>query len=136
MELKEYKGIKVKKIDSEVNESAVEKDLEALQKRNSRMIIVDRAAQDGDTVLIDYAGFVGEDQFEGGTAERQPLTLGSNTFIPGFEEQLIGAMTGDDRDVKVTFPEDYHMDTLAGQEAIFKCKVHEIKETEDRKSVV
>ncbi|PKM85120.1 MAG: trigger factor [Firmicutes bacterium HGW-Firmicutes-11] len=130
MELKEYKGIKVKKIDSEVNESDVDRDLEALQKRNSRMIIVDRAAQDGDTVLIDYAGFVGEDQFEGGTAERQPLTLGSNTFIPGFEEQLIGAMTGDDRDVKVTFPEDYHMDTLAGQEAIFKCKVHEIKETE------
>lgn len=130
LELKKYKGIKVAKIDTEVAEGDVEKDLEALQKRNSRMVIVDRAAKDGDTVLIDYSGFVGDDQFEGGTAERQPLTLGSNTFIPGFEEQLVGALTGEDREVKVTFPEDYHMDTLAGQEAIFKCKVHEIKETE------
>ncbi len=94
------------------------------------MILADRPAQEGDTVLIDYAGFVGDEQFEGGTAERQPLTLGSNTFIPGFEDQLIGAVTGEEKEVNVTFPEEYHSEQLAGKEAVFKCKVHEIKETD------
>jgi len=94
------------------------------------MVEVDRPVQDGDTVLIDYAGFVGDDQFEGGTAERYPLQIGSGTFIPGFEEQLIGASKDDDVEVKVTFPEEYHSEDLAGKEAIFKCKVHEIKEKE------
>ncbi|MDD2484359.1 MAG: trigger factor [Eubacteriales bacterium] len=130
IEVKDYKGIKVAKIEIPVTDEDVEKDLEALQKRNSRMVLVERPAANGDTVLIDYAGFVGDLQFDGGTAERQPLTLGSNTFIPGFEEQLVGASVGEERDVKVTFPEEYHSDELAGKEAIFKCKVHEIKETE------
>ncbi len=94
------------------------------------MVLVDRPAQNGDTVLIDYAGFVGDEQFEGGTAERQPLALGSGTFIPGFEEQLVGATAGEERDVKVTFPEEYHSADLAGKEAVFKCTVHEIKEME------
>jgi trigger factor len=94
------------------------------------MVLVDRPAQNGDTVLIDYAGFVGDEQFEGGTAERQPLSHGSGTFIPGFEEQLVGAAAGEERDVKVTFPEEYHSADLAGKEAVFKCKVHEIKEME------
>ena len=94
------------------------------------MIVVDRPVQDKDTVLIDYMGFVGDEQFEGGTAERYPLKVGSGTFIPGFEEQLIGAKAGDDVEVKVTFPEDYHAEDLAGREAVFKCKVHEIKEEE------
>ena len=98
--------------------------------RNSRMVEVERPAQDGDMVLIDYAGFVGDEQFEGGTAERQPLKLGSGTFIPGFEEQLIGASKDDDVEVKVTFPEEYHSEDLAGKDAVFKCKVHEIKEQE------
>ena len=96
--------------------------------RNSRMVEVDRPAQDGDTVLIDYAGFVGDEQFEGGTAERYPLKLGSGSFIPGFEDQLIGASKDEEVEVKVTFPEEYHSEELAGKEAIFKCKVHEIKE--------
>ena len=129
-EVKDYKGVKVSKVDAAVTEEDIAKDLAGLQKRNSRMVLVDRPAADGDTVLIDYAGFVGDLQFEGGTAERQPLTLGSNTFIPGFEEQLVGATVGEERDVKVTFPEEYHSEDLAGKEAVFKCKVHEIKETE------
>ncbi|MEA4986791.1 MAG: trigger factor [Anaerovorax sp.] len=129
-EIKDYKGVKVEKIEHPVTDEDVNKELEGLQKRNARMVVVDRAAKEGDTVLIDYAGFVGEEQFEGGTAERQPLTLGSNTFIPGFEEQLIGANAGEERDVKVTFPEEYHAENLAGKEAVFKCKVHEIKEQE------
>ena len=94
------------------------------------MVTVDRPAKEGDTVLIDYEGWVGDDQFEGGTAERQPLKLGSGTFIPGFEEQLVGVNTGEDKDVKVTFPEEYHAADLAGKEAVFKCKVHEVKEEE------
>lgn len=128
--VKDYKGVKVTKVEHNITDEDINKELEALQQRNSRMVLVDRPAQNGDTVLIDYAGFVGEEQFEGGTAERQPLALGSNTFIPGFEEQLIGAAVGEERDVKVTFPEEYHSADLAGKEAIFKCKVHEIKEME------
>lgn len=129
-DVKDYKGVKVPKVDATVTDEDIQKDLEALQKRNSRMVLVDRPAKEGDTVLIDYAGFLGDEQFEGGTAERQPLTLGSNTFIPGFEEQLIGVKAGEEKDVKVTFPEEYHAEDLAGKEAVFKCKVHEVKETE------
>lgn len=128
--VKDYKGVKVTKVEHNITEEDVNKELEALQQRNSRMVLVERPAQNGDTVLIDYAGFVGDEQFEGGTAERQPLALGSNTFIPGFEEQLVGAAVGDEKEVKVTFPEEYHSADLAGKEAIFKCKVHEIKEME------
>lgn len=129
-EVKDYKGVEIEEIKAEVTDEDVEKEIENLAARNSRMVEVERPAQDGDTVLIDYAGFVGEEQFEGGTAERQPLKLGSGTFIPGFEEQLVGAVKGEERDVKVTFPEQYHSEDLAGKDAIFKCKVHEIKEME------
>ncbi|MGI6730646.1 MAG: trigger factor [Anaerovoracaceae bacterium] len=129
-EVKDYKGVKVKKIEHPVTEEDVDKDLESLQNRNSRLVTVERAAKDGDTVIIDYAGFVGDDQFEGGTAERQPLKLGSGSFIPGFEEQLIGTSAGEEKDVVVTFPEEYHSEALSGKEAVFKCKVHEVKETE------
>jgi trigger factor len=128
--VKDYKGVKVAKVEHNITDEDIDKELESLQKRNSRLVLVDRPAQNGDTVLIDYAGFVGDEQFEGGTAERQPLALGSNTFIPGFEEQLVGAAAGEERDVKVTFPEEYHSADLAGKEAVFKCKVHEIKEME------
>lgn len=128
--VKDYKGVKVAKVEHNITDEDVNKELEALQKRNSRLVLVDRPAQNGDTVLIDYAGFIDGKQFEGGTAERQPLALGSGTFIPGFEEQLVGAVAGEERDVKVTFPEEYHSADLAGKEAVFKCKVHEIKETE------
>ena len=129
-EVKDYKGVKVSKIEHNISDEDINKELEAFQKRNSRLVLVERPAKDGDTVLIDYAGFVGEEQFDGGTAERQPLTLGSNSFIPGFEEQLIGTSAGDDKDVMVTFPTEYHSEELAGKEAVFKCKVHEIKELE------
>lgn len=130
IEVKDYKGVEIEKISEELDEDAVEKELEALQKRNARLVSVDRKAQDGDTVIIDYAGFVGEDQFEGGTAENHSLKLGSGAFIPGFEEQLIGKKAGEEVEVKVTFPEEYHAPDLAGKEAVFKCKVHEVKAEE------
>ena len=125
-----YKGVEIEKVPAEVTDEDVDKEISNMADRNSRMVEVDRPVQDGDTVLIDYAGFVGDDQFEGGTAERYPLQIGSGTFIPGFEEQLIGASKDDDVEVKVTFPEEYHSEELAGKEAVFKCKVHEIKEKE------
>lgn len=129
-EVKDYKGVEIEKVENTVTDEDINKELETLQNRNARMVIAERPAQEGDTVLIDYSGFVGDEQFEGGTAERQPLKLGSNTFIPGFEEQLIGCSAGDEKDVVVTFPEEYHAENLAGKEAVFKCKVHEIKEEE------
>ena len=125
-----YKGVEIERVPAEVTDEDVDKEISNMADRNSRMVEVDRPVQDGDTVLIDYAGFVGDDQFEGGTAERYPLQIGSGTFIPGFEEQLIGASKDDDVEVKVTFPEEYHSEELAGKEAVFKCKVHEIKEKE------
>ena len=130
VEVKDYKGVEVETIKNEVTDEDVDNEIENMSRKNSRMITVDRAAKDGDMVLIDYEGWCGDNQFEGGTAERQPLKLGSGTFIPGFEEQLIGVKTGDDKEVKVTFPEEYHAEDLAGKEAVFKCKVHEIKEEE------
>ena len=130
IEVKDYKGVEIETVSAEVSEEDIDKELENMAKRNSRMVEVDRPAQEGDTVLIDYEGWADGVQFEGGTAERQPLKLGSDTFIPGFEEQLIGASKGDEKDVKVTFPEEYHAENLAGKEAVFKCKVHEIKEEE------
>ena len=128
IEVKNYKGVEIEKVEQEVKDEDVENELKAVQKRNARMVVVERPAQEGDTVLFDYAGFVGDKQFEGGTAERQELVLGSGMFIPGFEEQLIGVTPGEKRDVKVTFPEDYHAEELAGKEAVFHCLVHEIKE--------
>ena len=125
-----YKGVEIERVPAEVTDEDVDKEIANMADRNSRMVEVDRPAQDGDTVLIDYAGFVGDEQFEGGTAERYPLKIGSGTFIPGFEDQLIGAKKYEDVEVKVTFPEEYHSEDLAGKEAIFKCKVHEIKEKE------
>ena len=128
VEVKDYKGVEISKIELEVTDADVDTAIQNMARRNSRMVTVeDRPAQDGDMVLIDYEGWVGDNQFEGGTAERYPLKLGSGTFIPGFEEQLVGVSTGENKDVVVTFPEDYHEDSLAGAEAVFKCKVHEIK---------
>ena len=129
-EVKDYKGVEIETVNADVTDEDVEKELQNKAKVNARMVEVDRPAENGDTVLIDYEGWVGDEKFEGGTAERQPLKLGSGTFIPGFEEQLVGASKGEDRDVKVTFPEEYHAEELSGKEAVFKCKVHEIKEEE------
>lgn len=128
VDVKNYKGVEIEKVENEVKDEDVENEIKALQKRNARIVSVERAAQDGDTVLLDYAGFVGDDQFEGGTAEGQELVLGSGTFIPGFEEQLTGVAAGENKDVVVTFPEEYHAEDLAGKEAVFHCTVHEVKE--------
>ncbi len=127
VEVKDYFGVEVEQVEEKVSEEDVNKEIEALQKRNSRMVVAERAVEEGDTVVLDYAGFVGEDQFEGGTAERQELKIGSGMFIPGFEEQLVGVNAGEEKDVVVTFPEEYHAPDLAGKEAVFKCKVHEVK---------
>ena len=128
VEVKDYFGVEVEQVEAKVKPEDVEKEIEGLQKRNARMILADRPVKEGDTVLLDYSGFVGEEQFEGGTAERQELKIGSGMFIPGFEEQLVGATPGEKKDVTVTFPEEYHSEDLAGEEAVFHCLIHEVKE--------
>ncbi|MBE6032481.1 MAG: trigger factor [Firmicutes bacterium] len=133
VEVKGYMDIKIEKQEVNVTDEDVQNDLEAMQRRNGRMVLVERAAKEGDTVLIDYTGYLEENMeepFEGGSMERQPLVLGSGHFIPGFEDQIVGAEAGAELDVKVTFPEEYHAENLAGKPAVFKVKVHEIKETE------
>ena len=130
VEVKDYKGVEVEDRKQAVTDEDVDGELENLRHRNSRMITVDRPVQDGDSIILDYKGFVGDEQFEGGTADGFNLVIGSGTFIPGFEEQLIGAEKEKEVDVKVTFPEEYHSDDLAGKEAVFKCVVHDIKEEE------
>lgn len=127
VEVKDYKGIEVEQVDPEVTDEDVDRDIDAMRKRNSRMVVADRPVENGDTVILDYAGFVGDEQFKGGTAENQELKIGSGMFIPGFEEQLIGVKAGESKDVVVTFPEDYQTKELAGKEATFKCTVHEVK---------
>ena len=128
VEVKDYKGVEIEKVEQEVKDEDVDNEITQLQNRNARMISVDREAQEGDTVYFDYSGFVGEEQFEGGTAEKQTLKLGSGMFIPGFEEQLVGCKAEEDKDVKVTFPEEYHAEDLAGKEAVFHCHIHEVRE--------
>ena len=128
IEVKDYLGVEVEQEEVKVKAEDVDKEIEALQKRNARMVLAERPIREGDTVILDYAGFVGEEQFEGGTAERQELKIGSGMFIPGFEEQLVGVSAGEKKDVVVTFPEEYHADSLAGKEAVFHCEIHEIKE--------
>jgi len=128
--VKDYMGVSIERIEERVEDAQVEEEMKKLQQRNSRMISVERPVKEGDMVVLDYQGFVGEDTFEGGTAERYPLKVGSNTFIPGFEEQLVGVELGSDVEVKVTFPEEYHAEDLAGKEAVFQCHIHEIKEEE------
>lgn len=130
IEVKDYKGIELEKVDAEVTDEDVNTEIENLRKRNARMVNVDREVKDGDHIILDYKGFVGDEQFEGGTAEGYPLIIGSGSFIPGFEDQLIGAKKDEEVEVKVTFPEEYHAEELAGKEAVFKCVVHEVKEEE------
>ena len=128
MKIKRYKGLKAVKQVQTITDAHVQQELENIRRQRTRNVpVTDRAAQNGDEVIIDYAGFVGDFQFPGGTAEQQPLTLGSGMFIPGFEEQLVGAKVGDKVDVKVTFPTEYHAEELAGKEAVFHCTVHAIQ---------
>ena len=127
--LGQYKGIEVPKREAKVEDSEVDAEVNRMAERNARIETVDRAAQMGDTVVIDFEGFEGGKPFQGGKAEDYSLTLGSGSFIPGFEEALVGAVAGEERDVNVTFPENYNAKELAGKPAVFKCKVHEVKES-------
>lgn len=127
----EYKGLAVTKKPVSVSDEDVESEIKKVQERNSRMITVeDRPAQMGDAVVIDFEGFVDGVAFEGGKAENHTLDLGSNQFIPGFEEKVVGHSTGEEFDITVTFPEDYQASTLQGKEAVFKITLHEIKQKE------
>lgn len=129
--LGEYKGLSVDKVSNRVTAKEIDAKLEEEQKKNARTIVVeDRAVQDGDEVVLDFEGFVDGVAFEGGKGENYPLTIGSGAFIPGFEEQLIGAEAEKEVEVNVTFPEEYHSEDLAGKAAVFKCTVHEIKAKE------
>ncbi len=129
--LGKYIGVTVTKIDTEATEEEIEAEINKERENNARIINVeDRAIESGDTAVIDYEGFVDGVAFEGGKGENHSLEIGSGSFIPGFEDQLIGKNIGDDVDVNVTFPEEYHAKDLAGKEAVFKVKVHEIKTKE------
>lgn len=129
--LGEYKGVEVPKADLEVTDEEVEAELKKEQEKNSRRVTVeDRAVENGDIVTLDFEGFVDGVAFEGGKGENYPLTIGSNAFIPGFEEQLIGAKAGEAVEVNVTFPEEYQAKELAGKAAVFKCQIHKIEAKE------
>lgn len=131
VKLGNYKGVKVEKADIAVTDEEVDEVIEKERENNARNIAVeDRAVKDGDMTVIDFEGFVDGETFEGGKGENYPLTIGSGAFIPGFEEQLVGAEIGKEVEVNVTFPEDYHAENLKGKAAVFKCTVKEIKEKE------
>ena len=126
VELGQYKGIEVERVEYTVTDEDVKKEINNRLEAQARTVSVDRPVQEGDSTVIDFAGFLGDEQFEGGTAENYTLKIGSHTFIPGFEEQMVGMNKGEQRDIKVTFPADYQAEHLAGKEAIFKVTVHEI----------
>ena len=129
--LGEYKGVTVDKIEISVSDEEIEEELKKTQEQNAREITVeDRPVQEGDTAVIDYEGFCDGVAFAGGKGENHPLVIGSHSFIDGFEDQLIGKSIGEECDVNVTFPEQYHAEELAGKPAVFKCKVNAIKAKE------
>ena len=129
--LGDYKGLKVDKVSTRVTQKEVDEEIEKERERNARTIeVTDRAVQDKDEVTLDFEGFVDGVEFEGGKGEDYPLTIGSGSFIPGFEEQLIGAEIDKEVEVNVTFPKEYHSEELAGKDATFKCTVHTIKAKE------
>ena len=129
VELGEYKGVEVTKADAEVTDADVEEELKKVQDQNSRTVSVeDRAVKDGDMTVIDFEGFIDGEAFEGGKGENYPLTIGSHSFIDTFEEQMIGMNIGEEKELNVTFPEDYHAENLKGKPATFKVTVKEIKE--------
>ena len=127
VKLGEYKGLTVEKQDRTVSEQDVEDRLLQEQARAAELVVKEDAAELGDTVVIDFEGFLGDEAFEGGKGENHSLELGSGSFIPGFEDQLVGAKEGDEVEVKVTFPEEYHAENLAGKPVVFKVKVNEVK---------
>ena len=131
VKLGEYKGINIQKVEYNVKDEDVEAELKRLQERNSRLVeVTDRAAENGDTATIDFSGSVNGEKFEGGTSENYPLVLGSGSFIPGFEEQVVGMKVGEEKDVNVKFPEDYQAENLRGKDAVFAVKLHKIEKKE------
>lgn len=131
VELGEYKGLEVEEKDTTVTDEDVEAELKTLQERRAELVVVeDGAIENGDTAVLDFEGFVDGEAFEGGKAENYSLEIGSNQFIPGFEEQLVGLKAGEEKDVEVSFPEEYHAEDLAGKPATFKVKIHDIKRKE------
>lgn len=132
VKLGEYKGLKIEKKVEEVTDEAVEKQLKNFQERQAKMVDAPEGAEvkDGDFTTLDFEGFVDGEAFEGGKGQDYPLQIGSGSFIPGFEEQLVGAKIGEEKDVNVKFPEDYHADALAGKDATFKCTIRSIKNKE------
>ncbi|PAF34408.1 trigger factor [Terribacillus saccharophilus] len=131
VELGDYKGLEVEAEDTTVTDEDVEKEIDALRNRQAELVVKEEGtAAEGDTVVIDFEGFVDGEAFEGGKAENHSLEIGSGSFIPGFEEQLVGKESGSESDITVTFPEEYHAAELAGKEAVFKVKIHEIKAKE------
>ena len=127
--LGQYKGLEVEKTDAEVSESEIDAEVERMAQNVARITTVDRAAAEGDTAVIDFEGFKDGVAFAGGKGEDYELKLGSHTFIPGFEEQVVGMSAGEEKDINVTFPENYHEKSLAGAPVVFKVKVREVKET-------
>ncbi|WP_340081981.1 trigger factor [Terribacillus sp. FSL K6-0262] len=131
VELGDYKGLEVEAEDTTVTDEDVEKEIEALRNRQAELVVKEEGTvEEGDTVVIDFEGFTDGEAFEGGKAENHSLEIGSGSFIPGFEEQLVGKEAGSESDISVTFPEEYHAAELAGKEAVFKVKIHEIKAKE------
>ncbi|WP_152654775.1 trigger factor [Oceanobacillus sp. CFH 90083] len=131
VKLGEYKGLEVEEKSVEVTDEDVDQEIENLRERQAELVVKeDSEIEDGDTAVIDFEGFKDGEAFEGGQGENHSLEIGSGQFIPGFEEQLIGKKAGDETEVKVTFPEEYHAEDLAGQEAVFKVKIHEVKAKE------
>ena len=131
IEIKDYDGIEVEKLSTEVTEEMIDEEIDRVRERNSRMVTVeDRAAENGDTVVIDFEGFCDGEAFDGGKAEEYNLELGSGNFIPGFEEQIVGHNSGDEFTIDVKFPEEYQAENLKGKDAQFKIKLHEIKKKE------
>ncbi len=131
VKLGEYKGLEVEKIDPTVTDEDVDNELKSLQERHAELVVKEEGTvENGNTVVMDFEGFVDGEAFEGGKAENYSLEVGSGQFIPGFEEQLVGLETGAEKDVEVNFPEEYHAENLAGKPAVFKVKIHEIKAKE------
>ncbi|WP_458412305.1 trigger factor [Schinkia sp. CFF1] len=128
VQLGDYKGLEVEAQDTTVTDEDVEEELKRLQEKNAELVVKeDGAVEDGDTVVIDFEGFVDGEAFEGGQADNYSLVIGSGQFIPGFEDQIVGMKAGEEKDVNVTFPEEYHAADLAGKPAVFKVNLHEIK---------
>ena len=131
VKLGEYKGIEYEEEKVEVTEEELDEELKNLQERQAELVLKEEGAvEEGNTVVIDFEGFIDEEAFEGGKGENYSLEIGSGQFIPGFEEQLVGKEAGEEVEVNVTFPEEYHAEDLAGKDAVFKVKIHEIKEKE------